>query len=179
MLDLDSGRWTELRHAYGAAAEIPGLLRQLPTAPAHPTDYQQEPWYSLWSALCHQSDVYPASYAALPHIVAAAGSRLPEDRFEYLHLAGMIESMRHRPESPALPGDLEPALRDALRRAVPLTLDALRIEPGQERLRVLLGALAAFRGFPKLGAAIEELTHEVDCPHCGMDFRAPGYDLFE
>jgi hypothetical protein len=29
MLSLDSPRWSELEHAYGAASDIPSLLRQL------------------------------------------------------------------------------------------------------------------------------------------------------
>src|SRR4051812_40379348 len=66
MLALDSPRWGELTHAYGEASDIPALLRRLKTAPP-PTDYRSEPWFTLWSALCHQNDVYIASYAAIPH----------------------------------------------------------------------------------------------------------------
>src|SRR5215210_3660781 len=33
MLDLNSARWRELRHAYGAADDIPALIEQLKTDP--------------------------------------------------------------------------------------------------------------------------------------------------
>jgi len=70
LLDLDDRRWAELTHAYGSAADIPPLLRHLREFPPA-TDYRAEPYFSLWTALCHQGPVYPASYAAVPHLVAA------------------------------------------------------------------------------------------------------------
>jgi len=68
MLDLDDPRWSDLTHAYGKASDIPDLLRQLDKLPLATGD--AEPWFSLWSALAHQGDVYPASFAAVPHVVA-------------------------------------------------------------------------------------------------------------
>ena len=148
MLDLNSDRWGELNHAYGAAADIPALLRQLPNAPVKSRDSEREPWFTLWSALCDQSDVYSASFAAVPHIVAAAQRRQPADRAEYLFLAGTIESMRRKTSSPSLPDELEAAYLNALQDAVPLTVDALQAETDRSWFRGLLAALAAFRGFP-------------------------------
>ncbi|WP_211371792.1 hypothetical protein [Marilutibacter maris] len=69
MLNLDSPRWSELQHAYGSAADIPGRLRELRDMPEAKGD--SEPWFGLWSALAHQGDVFPASFAALPHVVDA------------------------------------------------------------------------------------------------------------
>lgn len=86
MLQLDSDQWTRLRHAYGEASNIPALLRALPTAEVK-RGADAEPWMSLWSSLCHQCDVYSASYAAVPHIVEAARSRSPKERAEFLFLA--------------------------------------------------------------------------------------------
>ena len=57
MLSLDDTQWAELSHAYGRASDIPALLRQLYALP-HASG-QEEPWFSLWSALAHQGDVYP------------------------------------------------------------------------------------------------------------------------
>lgn len=178
MLDLDSDRWRELTHAYGGAADIPALLRQLPTAPVKSPAEQREPWFSLWSALCHQSDVYPASFAAVPYIIASAHDRQPAERAEYLILAGTIESMRHKPSAPAPSAELEPAYSKALQQAVPLTLEALQVESDPSRLQGLLAALAAFRGFPELGAAIADLERQVSWPSCEATFSAPGYEYF-
>ena len=67
MLPLDSARWAELNHAYGKAANVPQLLRQLESFPT--SEDESEPWFSIWSALAHQGDVYSASFAAVPHVV--------------------------------------------------------------------------------------------------------------
>ncbi len=54
MLSLDSPRWSELKHAYGDASDIPDLLRQLDDLLS--SDDDSEPWFSIWSSLAHQSD---------------------------------------------------------------------------------------------------------------------------
>jgi hypothetical protein len=61
--------WTALHHAYGAAADVPKLLERIVDFPAEP-DWQAEPWFSLWSVLYHQGDIYPASIAAVPRVVS-------------------------------------------------------------------------------------------------------------
>ena len=162
MLKLDSDRWRKLSHAYGTAADIPALLGQLPAAPVRSGDTEQELWFTLWSALCHQSDVYSASFAALPHIIAAARAREPRDRAEYLFLAGTIESARHKASSPSIPSDLEPAYEEALQAAVPLALEALQVESDGSWFQGLVAALAAFRGFHELGTAISDLERDLD-----------------
>ena len=179
MLDLDSDRWSQLEHAYGSAADIPALLRALPSATVRSLDSEQEPWFTLWSALCHQSDVYTASFAALPHIVAAAQQRQPIDRTEYLLLAGSIESMRHKRKAPRVDAEFEPAYTSARTLAVPLCLEALRIETRESWFQGLLSALCSFRGFPKLGAGVSDLEREIGCPSCHAVFVARGFDYFE
>ena len=178
MLALDSRRWGELKHAYGAASDIPALLKSLPTAAVR-QPHDAEPWFSLWSALCHQSDVYTASYAALPHILSAAAGRRPQDRAEYFLIAGTIESMRHRAASPAMPVDLGDAYEDAIVSAVPGVLETLAVERNEAWFRAMLSALAAFRGFPELSAAVVDLERQVECPDCERAFTLQGFDLFD
>ena len=67
MLPLDSDRWADLQHAYGSADDIPDLLLKLRKLPDSKNN--KEPWFSLWSSLAHQGDVYSASFAAVPHVV--------------------------------------------------------------------------------------------------------------
>jgi hypothetical protein len=62
--------WHLLHHAYGIATDVPALLEQVERFPAEP-DWQSEPWFSLWSSLYHQGDIYTASIAAVPRIVSA------------------------------------------------------------------------------------------------------------
>jgi hypothetical protein len=69
MIELDSSDWHVLRHAHGPAIDVPLLLCQLSANPRPQNDHRGEPWISLWSSLCHQGDVYSASYAAVPHVV--------------------------------------------------------------------------------------------------------------
>lgn len=59
--------WNDLNHAYGTAGDIPALLEALRVFPVEGSP-EDEPWHSLWSSLCHQGDVYPASFAAVVEI---------------------------------------------------------------------------------------------------------------
>jgi hypothetical protein len=61
--------WHLLRHGYGDASDVPALLQRISGFPAE-SDCQSEPWFSLWSALYHQGDIYSASIAAVPEIVS-------------------------------------------------------------------------------------------------------------
>jgi hypothetical protein len=72
MLLLQSPQWSELKHAYGSAKNIPALLQQLEGFPT--SEGTNEPWFTLWSSLCHQGDIYSASFAAVPHIVRVLAS---------------------------------------------------------------------------------------------------------
>lgn len=177
MLDLGSDRWSELHDAFGPATGVPALLRRLPTAPIR-ADWQEQPWFDLWSRLSHQGDVYSASYAALPHIISAAQKRTPREQAEYLVLAGSIEEGRHRPQAPQVPTDLDESYREAVSIALELALAAIRLEGSSEWIGGLLQALAAFKGEPRLAAAIAALEPTIICPKCDAAFTTPGFDAF-
>src|SRR5690606_37279572 len=70
MSSLQLVDWSMLHHAYGAAADVPALLERIRMFPEE-SDWQAEPWFSLWSALYHQGDIYSASITAVPSIVSA------------------------------------------------------------------------------------------------------------
>lgn len=73
MIPLDSDKWTHLQHAYGSAEDIPAMLRDICENPYERSEtWNQGVWFELWSALCHQGDVYSGSIASVPHIVAGA-----------------------------------------------------------------------------------------------------------
>jgi hypothetical protein len=101
VLRLEDSRWGELRHAYGTAENIPQLLSQLSALPSDEAD--AEPWFTLWSALAHQSDVYPASYAAVPHVVSALASAPSEAPVAFFHFPAWVEVCRHRARSEVPP----------------------------------------------------------------------------
>jgi hypothetical protein len=177
VLSLDSPVWASLSTAYGPASDLPPLLRQVPGA-SSPAEPNSEPWFSLWSSLCHQSDVYTASFAAVPHILEDASRRQPYHRLEHLHLCGYIEVCRHRPHSPPVPDELRSDYQSALVLGSRLALESLAIDWKRDWLQALMGALAAFRGEPKLGAAIIESQEQDYCPECDALITLPGYDLF-
>ena len=156
MIPLDSPRWSELQHAYGSAADIPGLLRQLESFPPS-DDYKDEPWFTLWSALCHQGDVYSASFAAVPHIVRILASDPQRAHFSFFQLPACIEIARARDEFP-IPADLRQPYVESLQRLPVLVGAAAARQWDENLLCCALSAIAASKGFPSVAKAALELT---------------------
>jgi hypothetical protein len=80
-------------------------LRQLETYPLV-RGADSEPFFSLWSALCHQGDVHTASYAASPIILSLAQAQPEKATYDYLLLPTSIEIARLTGRGPELRGDL-------------------------------------------------------------------------
>ena len=157
-LPLDSPRWRELNHAYGKATDIPALLRRLDSLP--PSDPDDEPWFSLWSALAHQGDVYPASFAAVPHVVHALAVAPDRAGAVYLQFPAWVEICRKR-QNVAVPPDLRDAYAAAL-SALPRLVAAAAVRAwDDEFLACALAALAAVKGPCDVAEAVLEMTPEV------------------
>jgi hypothetical protein len=158
MLDLSSPLWSELSHAYGPATDIPDLLAQLRAASSEATwvfqDWDAEPLASLGNALVHQGDVYPASYAALPYLVAIAAAHLPPNRIICLNLIGLIAMGQQEPHAPKMPVDLQGAYEAALSQATMVILECLQLDWPDDDYKVLLSALVAVRGHGALAQTI-------------------------
>jgi hypothetical protein len=118
VLSLDDPKWRNLSHAHGSAADIPDLLRALASSPEPRDGHEAEPWQSLWSSLCHQGDVFTASYAAIPHVVDIALNRTGPIDFSFFLFPAQVEVARRKQLAPALPADLEAAYHDALSRLI-------------------------------------------------------------
>jgi hypothetical protein len=134
--------WSKLRHCYGPATDVPDLLAQAAVAPPPRANTDDEPWFTLWSSLCHQHDVYTGSYAAVPELVAIAIARRLEIPAvaELLLLAGCIELERHRPDSPPLPPFLQGAYAEALQAGAALATESLRHDADADtRLHFTIG----------------------------------------
>lgn len=116
MLDLDDPRWGELRHAYGNAKDVPGLLRALALSTGPIAGFQDEPWFSLSSSLCHQGDVYTPSYAALPHIVQIASCARPPIDFRFFALPVGVEIARKTGHGPDIPQSYAADYHHAIQR---------------------------------------------------------------
>ena len=159
MLSLDSPRWDELNHAYGSAGDIPALLRQLDSFPTY-SGYRDEPWFSLWSALAHQGDVYSASFAAVPHVVRVLASDPIKADFNFFAFPAWVEICRQR-KSVAIPSDLEADYFESLSRLPSLAAVALSESRDETLVRCALGAIAAASGHVELADAIQELEPTV------------------
>jgi HEAT repeat protein len=59
---LDDIDWSELRHAYGSASDVPALLRAL-------ADGEEEPLNELFGNIHHQGTVYEATSYAVPFLI--------------------------------------------------------------------------------------------------------------
>ena len=158
MLNLDSARWSELEHAYGAASDIPALLRQLDSMPV--AQDEQEPWFSLWSALAHQGDVYSASFAGVPHVVRALASAPSAADSTYFQFPAWVEICRIKNNVP-VPQDLAPAYFEALSQLPSLVAAAASRSWDAGFLSCALSAIAAAKSQPAVAEAVLELSPEA------------------
>jgi hypothetical protein len=158
VLNLDSHRWAELKHAYGAAGDIPALLQQLGELPSSEND--AEPWFTLWSALAHQGDVYSASFAAVPHVVHALASAPSRADHSYFQFPAWVEICRAKNQI-EIPEDLRAAYVGSLAQLPALVAAASNRSWDPGFLVCTLAAVAAAKGQPAVAEAVLELTPEV------------------
>ncbi|MFI6369943.1 HEAT repeat domain-containing protein [Streptomyces sp. NPDC050546] len=79
---IDEVDWASLRHAYGSAEDVPGLLRGL--ASADPAE-RESALDGMYGAVHHQGGVYDATLACVPFLLALAVREEVRDR------AGVVE----------------------------------------------------------------------------------------
>ena len=158
MLSLDDPRWKELRHAYGSAADIPDLLRALARSTAPKRDSEDEPWFSLWSSLCHQGDVDTASYAAVPHIVQIAGEAKGPVDFSFFLLPASVEVARRTGRGPAIPE----AYADDYHRAIARLVENVNLHRNEAWDQSMLLSAAAAQAVAKGHIDVAEAFMNLD-----------------
>ncbi len=79
--------WHALHHAYGAADDMPQLLRDLASPDAAVVEATV---HELFGNIWHQGTVYEATAPAVPFLIEAARSLAALHRAELLHLLGAI-----------------------------------------------------------------------------------------
>jgi hypothetical protein len=154
--------WAALRHAYGTAEDVPGLLAAAEESGA---DFGPS-WDEVWSRLCHQGTTYTASYAALPALTAIAERHAPAGYVAALDLAsGIIASTDGPRDSAEVRTEWAAALdrlHELAQRNLPLAADDSEFIYG---LQTLLA-------FEDGGVWQRRLNHVADgelplgCPHC-------------
>jgi hypothetical protein len=159
MLGLDSPRWSTLQAAYGAAVDVPDMLRALESVP-NSDDWRDEPWFSIWSALAHQGDVYSASFAAVPHVVSVLAAAPDRAGFEYFAFPTVVEICRQRTAEP-IPEDLRGPYNTALAQLPRLAAAAADRPWDEPMLQSVLGAIAVAKGPTEVAEAASELTLDV------------------
>jgi hypothetical protein len=160
MIPLDSTEWSQLSHAYGNAIDIPGLLVELESMPPDEGS-ETEPYYSLCSALCHQGDVYTASYAALPHLVRLMKSAPEQVPVILMLLVTRIEIARLQGRGPDLPSNLEPGYRLSLEQLPGIVSKLSQYSWDNLYCCAAIAAVAASKGFHQLAETVLELDPET------------------
>jgi len=166
-LPLDDPRWAELEIGDGRSADVPDKLRHLLQNPADVAAFSD-----LWPDMCSQDTAWSVSYAAVPYIVEIASRLGPAERWEHLSFVGYVVRCLSYGDAANLPvpekwtgnreltrhAYLKDAYVAALLRALPLTLETLAAPLAPDITRYLLGTVAALKGYPNLGTAIENLN---------------------
>jgi hypothetical protein len=158
MLSLESPLWSDLRHAYGVASDTPALLRQLQSLPD--SSGESEPWFSLWSSLAHQGDVYSASFAAVPHVVRALSTNPVSASFTYFQFPAWVEICRQK-RGTRVPSELTAAYFSALEQLPGLVAAASARPWDADFMACALSAIAAAKGSTKVAEAAMELTPDT------------------
>jgi hypothetical protein len=138
-------KWEARSHAYGSAKDIPGLLLDAETD-LRPGHEPGSTWFQLWSALCHQGEVYTASYAAVPTLIDLALLPQYQHRYDPVLLAGSIELARLEGSGPPIPDDLAATYHSALQVALKVAEKALQCPLDRDSIQAYKGSAAAFRG---------------------------------
>ncbi|MFJ6388032.1 HEAT repeat domain-containing protein [Streptomyces sp. NPDC091972] len=138
---IDEVDWASLRHAYGSAADLPGLLRGL--ASADPAE-REAALDGMYGAVHHQGDVHDAASACVPFLLALVASGEVADRAGVVELLVSIGAQSTRREDGGkggpgtraragvcagaevfveLAGDADPSVRRAVPEALVRFLD--------------------------------------------------------
>ncbi|MEU5638794.1 HEAT repeat domain-containing protein [Streptomyces milbemycinicus] len=65
-MNIEDVDWASLKHAYGAATDVPGILGALRSADV---EDRNGAFYDMYGSLCHQGSVYEATAATIPFLV--------------------------------------------------------------------------------------------------------------
>lgn len=158
--------WSELDHAYGTAEDVPGLLDEAARDPRGAV------WGELWSRLCHQGTVYPASHAALPALTRIARQYPPGERQMAVVLAGNIVASSDQPYGDEDSHETHAADVAELRHLTEEALDDPSLADDPDTYVHLLQALLSFEGVEVWSEELEGLTdgeYAVACPACESD----------
>lgn len=161
-LDLDMIDWVGLRHAYGTAEDMPGLLA---AAESSGTDFGPA-WNEVWSRLCHQGTVYTASYASLPLLGEIAERHAPAGYVAALDLASAIVASTDGPRDSA---DVRAECAASLQRLHELAQRNLPLAHDDTEFVYGLQAVLAFEDGGVWQRNLNYVADDelpIECPYC-------------
>lgn len=177
MLDLDSPRWLELESCSGRSRVVPDLLHRIRV---RPTD---EDWAEVWEQISHQWTLYPAAYAAVPHLVSLLVEqkqlRQRESLEDLARIAFPLERVSECPQD--LRHDFDASLEEA--GVVAIDLARSSEAPRGDHISLLCSA-AALAGRTTLGRlSLDATLHTegevvVACPKCHNELTAVFNEAF-
>jgi hypothetical protein len=114
-LPLDSPRWLELGTAVGLGTKTAGALRAVLDS-----RFDSPAWDRLYDLILHQGSIYPATYAVMPHVLAACERAPTSVWIDIGYLVSAIDSRAWHD----VPRDLVPACDAAIAAALPHAIRA-------------------------------------------------------
>ncbi|MGW2962625.1 HEAT repeat domain-containing protein [Streptomyces sp. NPDC001220] len=193
---IDEVDWASLRHAYGSAEDVPGLLRALASPDAAEREVALD---GMYGSVHHQGNVYDSTLACVPFLFALASRAEVPDRGAIVELLVSIGAEGAGPPAQAavragaeafvpLADDPCPGVRRAATAALVRFLDEpvrvlellrrrITVERDEQVLPTLTAALGLFvRRHPADAAgAVELLVAQSRPPHsAGMRLAALG-----
>lgn len=154
---LDQINWASIKHAYGPATDLPGLLKHLLSKKEK---LRSEAISELYGNIWHQHTVYEATAHAVPFLIELLQSPATHGRASIAKLLGLIARGRsyHEVHDPSKKAEVARELlwvknaRDAVRKGIEPCLKLLTA--GDQELRGSIAHLLAC--FPEDGAGTRQ-----------------------
>jgi hypothetical protein len=150
--------WEKLEHAYGTAENIPALLEKLASYPSEDS-YEDEPWFSLWSSLYHQGDIYSASFAAVLEIIRYLSLSPQEATFSFFALPASVEIARAKNKI-SVPSEISNAYFDSIKGLASLASAVVEVNANPVLCRAATAAFTVSVGLYNYAEIILEIDPE-------------------
>jgi hypothetical protein len=138
------------------------LFDPRPTIAKLDSDERVAAWQELWTELYHQSDVGPASYAAVPLLVERQ-ARVRDGDWQPYAMVGSIELARTLPQNPPLPDWLHEPYLAALTGLGEVAISELSGAHTDEEVGSMLGIVALSKGDrPRAQLLLEFTSDEIE-----------------
>ena len=186
MLPLDDEYWGKLHHAYGAATSTAETLQRMYDY----SGFQFEDWDGIGNDLCCQGSVYPASWAAFPHLIEIANIYEDKQGYWAFDLATniLLCTTAISGKLPKMPRRLADPFREGIQAGLDYLREMIDFNP-RDRYEVkrgtdvveqdrafetsYLAAIATFRLQPHVACLIEHVSDAFECPMCGDEIDDP------